>query len=133
MTEHEKIELPKFMCDWLDKQLITLERYPMGAVAELNEIRVDNDKVATWLNADSATQWLLIDALRYGYVTEPEPRWGIKAGNCYMVDASNWSFDNVLPETVIKKCWWGNEEDAMNVVKMLGFGEVVNLNKEDNR
>ena len=87
--------------------------------------------VSNWLFRDENNQWKLIDALRYGYEAEPEPRWGIKAGNCYMYDSDSCGFDNVTPKAVIDNGeYWTIKKDADEIVRLLGFGEVVDLNKE---
>lgn len=85
--------------------------------------------VAAWLN-DYDNQWLLIDAVRYGYETEPEPRWGIKAGNCYMYDSDSWTFTIILNLAIKSRCWWVEKKDALDTITLMGFGEVVDLNKE---
>ncbi|WP_300562721.1 DUF1642 domain-containing protein [Companilactobacillus sp.] len=123
--EHEKIELPKFMCEWLDKR--SLNYYPIRIVAVIyiNHLS-DPVDVQDWLNDSVANQWKLIDALRYGYEAEPEPRWGIKAGNCYMNDACHDSFSNDIDEGYI----FSGKSAAESKVDKLGFGEVIDLNKE---
>lgn len=86
--------------------------------------------VVVWLY-DYDNQWKLIDALRYGYEAEPEPRWGIKAGNCYMDNTIEWQFDNVTPKAAIDNdAYWTIKKNADEIVRLLGFGEVVDLNKE---
>lgn len=123
--EHEKVKLPKFMCVWLEvRQLAT--SYPISLIGNIDTVRANNDDVAKWLAFNKSNQWKLIDALRYGYEAEPEPRWGIKAGNCYMTNPGNYGFDDVTPETAI---YWGIKSFADYIVKTLGFGEVVDLNK----
>lgn len=82
--------------------------------------------VAAWLN-ESENYWKLIDALRYGYEAEPEPRWAIRAGNCYMKDPENCGFDNIASQ---EAAYWTVKSAADAMIKMLGFGEVVDLNKE---
>lgn len=137
MTEHEKIELPKFMCEWLEENERN-NRKPLGRVEQMYHLFDEKNrsilptKVDDWIREPGcANQWNLIDALRYGYEAEPEPRWGIKAGNCYMWDADSWSFTMDLFITINFKCWWDNKQNAVDFVEMLGFGEVVDLNKED--
>lgn len=70
MTKHEKIELPEFMCDWLD--IDRGPRHPLLLVKDLCDDRFDTHVVECWLNNNDERQWLLIDALRYGYVPEVE-------------------------------------------------------------
>lgn len=92
---------------------------------------LDSPDVAAWLN-DYDNQWKLIDALRYGYEAEPEPRWGIKAGNCYMDNITEWSFESIVntSATLAEFDYFTNKAEADDLVKTLGFGEVVDLNKE---
>lgn len=78
---NEKVKLPKFMCDWLKQNEGILGVYPMVDVSTLNRERNTAVDVETWLFRNTTNHWKLIDALRYGYEAEPEPRWGIKAGN----------------------------------------------------
>lgn len=67
----EKVKLPKFVCVWLDKR--SLNYYPIRIVGVIyvNHLS-DPVDVQDWLNGSVANQWLLIDALRYGYEAEPE-------------------------------------------------------------
>ncbi|MSD84242.1 hypothetical protein GKC31_07010 [Lactobacillus curvatus] len=128
----EKVKLPKFMCDWLDNHALDLCGCPMTDIDRLEGVRDTIDDVSDWLFCDENNQWELIDALRYGYEAEPEPRWGIKAGNCYMTDPENYGFDDVTPETAIENdAYWTIKSYADDIVKTLGFGEVVDFNKED--
>ena len=85
-----------------------------------------NYDVIDWLTCSEDNQWKLIDALRYGYEAEPEPRWGIKAGNCYMNDPFDFSFTNNVEYSFV----FDTKESAEETVNELGFGEVVDLNKE---
>ncbi|BAX67875.1 hypothetical protein [Latilactobacillus sakei] len=130
---NEKVKLPKFMCDWLDQHKEELCGYPMvSGFSKLARKRDIVGDVGTWLFCDTTNQWKLIDALRYGYEAEPEPRWGIKAGNCYMDAPDSWGFDNVTPKAVIDNdAYWTIKKAADEIVRVLGFGEVVDLNKED--
>lgn len=126
----EKVKLPKFMCEWLS-DIALMEDYPLGAILESEKLRYGNREVLMWSTGNTANQWKLIDALRYGYEAEPEPRWGIKAGNCYMTNPDNYGFDDVTPETAIENdAYWAIKSYADDIVKTLGFGEVVDLNKE---
>ena len=71
--EHEKVKLPKFMCDWLDQHKEELCGYPMvSGFSKLARKRDIVGDVGTWLFCDTTNQWKLIDALRYGYEVEPE-------------------------------------------------------------
>lgn len=126
MTEHEKIELPKFMCDWLD--IDRGPRHPLFLVKDLCDDRFDTHVVECWLNNSDERQWLLIDALHYGYVPEPEPRWGIKSGNCYMTSLATYSFNTRSSKYAYD--FGSNERRADEAVNHLGFGEVVDMNKE---
>lgn len=129
---NEKVKLPKFVCDWLDQHKEELCDYPMvSGFSKLARKRDIVGDVRIWLFSDTTNQWLLIDALRYGYEAETEPRWGIKAGNCYMTNPDNYGFDDVTPETAIENdAYWAIKSYADDIVKTLGFGEVVDLNKE---
>lgn len=123
---NEKVKLPKFMCVWLEvRQLAT--SYPISLIGNIDTVRANNDDVAKWLAFNKSNQWKLIDALRYGYEAEPEPRWGIKAGKCYMKDPENCGFDNIASQ---EAAYWTVKSAADAMIKMLGFGEVVDLNKE---
>lgn len=125
---NEKVKLPKFMCDWLKG---FEKNYPLNVITKVNLLRKSEyNEVSYWLSADVDNQWKLIDALRYGYEPEPEPRWGIRAGNCYMIDSCLWRFANVTPELVIDcEADFDEKYEADEVVNKLGFGEVVDLNK----
>ena len=127
----EKVKLPKFMCEWLS-DIALMEDYPLGAILESEKLRYGNREVLMWSTGNTANQWKLIDALRYGYEAEPEPRWGIKAGNCYMDNKIRWQFDRVTPDFIIddELAYFTNKDKADDMVKTLGFGEVVDLNKE---
>lgn len=130
---NEKVKLPKFMCDWLKG----FEKdYPLNVITKVNLLRKSEySEVSYWLSADVDNQWKLIDALRYGYEAEPEPehepRWAIKAGNCYMTNPVIYRFNDITPETAIEYAtYWATKSYADDIVKTLGFGEVVDLNKE---
>lgn len=126
----EKVKLPKFMCEWLS-DIALMEDYPLEAILESEKLRYGNREVLMWSTGNTANQWKLIDALRYGYEAEPEPRWGIKAGNCYMDAPDSWGFDNVTPKVVIDNdAYWTIKKAADEIVRVLGFGEVVDLNEE---
>lgn len=133
----EKVKLPKEICAYLDRLLMEhpgfKAQYPFVAVGVLREKRSEpstdelQNEFAAYVNLKSDNQWKLIDALRYGYEAEPEPQWGIKAGNCYMKDPDNWGFDNIASQEAV---YWAVKSAADEIVKTLGFGEVVDLNKE---
>lgn len=138
MTEHEKIELPKFMCEWLEENEHN-NRKPLGRVEQMYHLFDEKNrpilptKVDDWIREPGcANQWNLIDALRYGYEAEPEPRWGIKAGNCYMENITEWSFESIVntSATLAEFDYFTDKAKADELVKTLGFGEVVDLNKE---
>ncbi|MFL2081044.1 hypothetical protein ACEN4A_05015 [Latilactobacillus sakei] len=133
---NEKVKLPKTIINVLDNEIkqATMRlnvAQPFTTIAailnEMNKKTFDSD-LFWWINLP-ANQWKLIDALRYGYEAEPGPRWGIKAGNCYMNDACHNSFSNDIDEGFV----FYNKSAAESKVDKLGFGEVVDLNKEGNR
>lgn len=72
------------------------------------------------------------DALMRLAEAEPGPRWGIKAGNCYMDNTIEWRFDSLTPDKIINDelAYFNDKNEADDMVKTLGFGEVVDLNKE---
>lgn len=126
---NEKVKLPKFMCDWLKQNEGILGVYPMVDVSTLNRERNTAVDVETWLFRNTTNHWKLIDALRYGYEAEPEPRWGVKVGNCYL--SSVFSIGKtVFMKTLNDACYWEDKSVADFQVEQLGFGEVVDLNKE---
>jgi len=53
-----------------------------------------------------------------------------KAGNCYMYDSDSWTFTTILNLAIKSRCWWVEKKDALDTVTLMGFGEVVDLNKE---
>lgn len=69
---HEKVKLPKFVCDWLDRNQKILCGYPISDICRLMEVRDTIADVSNWLFRDENNQWKLIDALRYGYKPESE-------------------------------------------------------------
>lgn len=140
--EHEKIKLPKFMCKWVDELtatgtglMVSTDCYPLMAVADTYKLRGEADHaIQDWLGkADN--QWKLIDALRYGYEPEPEPRWGIKHKGAYLHNliktekpsqlATYFNFDDD-----IFSAYTGSRKIVEEQRDYLGFGEVVDLNKE---
>ncbi|MDT7016152.1 hypothetical protein [Latilactobacillus curvatus] len=139
---NEKVKLPKIIFDWLDNEIkqATMRlnvAQPFTTIAailnEMNKKTFDSD-LFWWINLP-ANQWLLIDALRYGYEAEPEPehepRWAIKAGNCYLTNPVIYRFNDITPETAIEyAAYWATKSYADDIVKTLGFGEVVDLNNE---
>ncbi|WP_167371742.1 hypothetical protein [Latilactobacillus curvatus] len=129
----EKVKLPRNVIDVFSPALDSPGYRILGS---LTPIRIISDMynrtlegmtsdVAAWLN-DYDNQWKLIDALRYGYEPEAEPRWGIKAGNCYMNDAYHDSFSNDIDEGFV----FYNKSAAESKADKLGFGEAVDFNKE---
>lgn len=131
---NEKVKLPKFVCDWLDQHKEELCGYPMTDIRILTNVRNPLDDASPWVFCKGIeNQWKLIDALRYGYEAEPEPepRWAIKAGNCYLTNPVIYRFNDITPETAIEyDAYWTIKTYADDIVKTLGFGEVVDLNKE---
>jgi len=139
--KYEKVKLPKGICAYLDRLLIEHPgfkfQYPFVAVGVLREKRSEpstdelQNELAAYVNLNGDNQWKLIDALRYGYEAEPEPRWGIKAGNCYL--SSVFYIDKtVFVQTLNDAYYWEDKSVADFQVEQLGFGEAVDLNKEDN-
>lgn len=132
---NEKVKLPKGICAYLDRLLEEhpefKAQYPFAAVGVLREKRSEpstdelQNELAAYVNLKSKNQWKLIDALRYGYEAEAEPRWGIKAGHSYLYEPNDKSFG---PDE--EPFAYGLREQAEEVVARLGFGEVVDLNKE---
>lgn len=133
----EKVKLPKRLYDALQDYGLPEdgnESWPVFAISALRDYWKESESsiLGTFIDENADNQWKLIDALRYGYEPEPEPRWAIKAGNCYMTNPDNYGFDDVTPETAIENdAYWGIKSYADDIVKTLGFGEVVDLNKED--
>jgi len=135
--EHEKVKLPKRLYDALQDYGLPEngnESWPVGTISGLyDQWREEESSVlGTFIDANADNQWLLIDAVRYGYKPEPEPRWGIKAGKCYMDNTIEWQFDRVTPDYIIDDdlAYFTVKTEADDMVKTLGFGEVVDLNKE---
>jgi len=132
---HEKVKFPKRLYDALQDYGLPEngnESWPVGTISGLyDQWREEESSVlGTFIDGNADNQWLLIDALRYGYEAELEPRWGIKAGNCYMYDSDSWTFTIILNLAIKSRCWWVEKKDALNIVTLMGFGEVVDLNKE---
>ncbi|RXA81908.1 hypothetical protein [Latilactobacillus sakei] len=124
---NEKVKLPKFTCVWLSG---FCTQYPLAYISEINRKRNRGDidtEVFRWLNDNEANQWLLIDAVRYGYEPEPEPRWGIKAGSYYLneYDTASAKFTDMQHAKE-----FGFKSNALYYIGQLGFGEVVDFNKE---
>lgn len=135
--EHEKVKLPKRLYDALQDYGLPEngnESWPVGTISGLyDQWREEESSIlGTFIDENADNQWKLIDALRYGYEAELEPRWGIKAGNCYMYDSDSWTFTIILNLAIKSRCWWVEKKDALNIVTLMGFGEVVDLNKEGN-
>lgn len=143
--EHEKVKLPRPIYNVLKAQGFSIHGikrdkgsffpittlWGMATVSDKSEPS-EYEALTKFLYSNSENQWLLIDALRYGYEAEPEPRWGIKAGNCYMDNTIEWQFDIVInpSATLDEFAYFTNKTKADDLVKTLGFGEVVDLNKE---
>ena len=128
---NEKVKLPKRLYDALQDYGLPEngnESWPVRTMSGLYDQWQEKESsvLDTFIDENVDNQWLLIDALRYGYEPEPEPRWGIKAGNCYMKDPENWGFDNIASQ---EAAYWTVKSAADAMIKMLGFGEVVDLNK----
>lgn len=99
MMEHEKVKLPRPIYNVLKAQGFSIHGikrdkgsffpittlWGMATVSDKSEPS-EYEALTKFLYSNSENQWLLIDALRYGYEAEPEPRWGIKAGNCWRRD-----------------------------------------------
>lgn len=129
---NKKVKLPKRLYDALQDYGLPEdgnESWPVFAISDLCDYWKESKSsvLGTFIDRNADNQWKLIDALRYGYEAEPEPRWGIKAGNCYMKDPENWGFDNIASQ---EAAYWTVKSAADETIKMLGFGEVVDLNKE---
>lgn len=132
--KYEKVKLPKIIFDWLDNEIkqATMRlnvAQPFTTIAailnKMNKKTFDSD-LFWWINLP-ANQWKLIDALRYGYEAEPEPRWGIKAGSCYLneYDTASAKFTDMQHAKE-----FSFKSNALYYIDQLGFGEVVDLNKE---
>ena len=133
---NEKVKLPKRLYDALQDYGLPEdgnESWPVFTISDLCYYWKESEPsvLGTFIDRNADNQWKLIDALRYGYEAEAEPRWGIKAGNCYMDAPDSWGFDNVTPKAVIDNdAYWTIKKAADEIVRVLGFGEVVDLNKE---
>lgn len=137
--KHEKVKLPKNVIDTFRLALDSPDYRVLGAwtISKLisdmynRTLKGVTSDVDTWLN-DYENQWKLIDAVHYGYEAEREPRWGIKAGKCYMDNITEWSFESIVntSATLAEFDYFTNKDEADDLVKTLGFGEVVDLNKE---
>lgn len=134
---NEKVNLPRNVIDTFRPALdspgyrISGSLPPIRIISDMYNRTLEGmtSDVVVWLH-DYDNQWKLIDALRYGYEAEPEHRWAIKAGYCYMIDSCLWRFANVTPEIVIDcEADFDEKYEADEVVNKLGFGEVVDLNK----
>lgn len=130
----EKVKFPKRLYDVLQEYGLPEggnESWPVGTISGLyDQWREEESSVlGTFIDEGAANQWLLIDALRYGYEPEPEPRWGIKAGNCYLSKVVSIG-KTVFVKTLNGACCWEDKSVANFQVEQLGFGEVVDLNKE---
>lgn len=138
--EHEKVKLPKEICAYLDRLLMEhpgfKAQYPFVAVGVLREKRSEpstdelQNELAAYVNLKSDNQRKLIDALRYGYEAEPEPQWGIKVGN-YYVHRCEYELIKLTKSLSLARAY--TKESTEQMVKALGFGEAVDLNKEVDR
>lgn len=130
----EKVKLPRNVIDTFRPSPNNPCYRPISVISDMYNRTLEGmtSDVVVWLH-DYDNQWKLIDALHYGYEAEPEPRWGIKAGNCYMYDSDSWTFTIILNLAIKSRCWWVEKKDALNIVTLMGFGEVVDLNKEVDR
>ena len=133
---NEKVKLPRNVIDVFRPALDSPGYKRLGS---LTPIRIISDMynrtlegmtsdVAAWLN-DYDNQWLLIDALRYGYEAEPEhePQWAIKAGN-YYVHRCEYELIKLTKSLSLARVY--TKESTEQMVKALGFGEVIDLNEE---
>lgn len=129
---NEKVKLPRNVIDTFRPALDSPHYKRLGSLTPIRIISdmynhtlegVTND-VAAWLN-DYDNQWLLIDALHYGYYEgEPEPLWGIKAGSYYLNE-----HDTKFTDLQHARGFFFRS-NALFYIDQLGFGEVVDLNKE---
>lgn len=134
---NEKVKLPKRLYDALQDYGLPEdgnESLPVFTISDLCDYWRENESsvLGTYIAGGTENQWKLIDALRYGYEAEPEPRWGIKAGKCYMENTTEWSFESIVntSATLDGFDYFTNKAEADDLVETLGFGEVVDLNKE---
>lgn len=133
---NEKVKLPKFICDGINDLKVELSikatESPTEIADFMEKLNHVNSEIHSWIYYSTTNQWDLFDALRYGYEAEPEPRWGIKAGNCYMDNTIEWRFDSIIntSATLDEFAYFTDKTEADDLVKTLGFGEVVDLNKE---
>ncbi|WP_413525908.1 hypothetical protein [Latilactobacillus curvatus] len=137
MMEREKVKLPRPIYNVLKAQGFSIHGikrdkgsffpittlWGMATVSDKSEPS-EYEALTKFLYSNSENQWLLIDALRYGYEAEPEPRWGIKAGHSYLYEPNDKSFG---PDE--EPFSYSSRYDADQVIVKLGFGEVVDLNK----
>lgn len=75
--EHEKVKLPKRLYDALQDYGLPEngnESWPVGTISGLyDQWREEESSVlGTFIDENADNQWLLIDAVRYGYEAEPE-------------------------------------------------------------
>lgn len=123
---NEKVKLPKFMCDLLEGHKA---RYLLQPFTITDQIADQSSEANKWL-IDSTNYWKLIDALRYGHEAEPEPQWGIKVGN-YYVHRCEYELIKLTKSLSLARVY--TKESTEQMVKALGFGEAVDLNKEVDR
>lgn len=112
----EKVKLPKFMCEWLS-DIALMEDYPLGAILESEKLRYGNREVLMWSTGNTANQWKLIDALRYGYEPEPEQLYYVRfTGN-------NGDFLNLNTET--GKVFTGGHQEIYEYKAQFTMPEII--------
>ena len=123
---NEKVKLPRNVIDTFRPSPNNPCYRPISVISDMYNRTLEGmtSDVVVWLH-DYDNQWKLIDALHYGYEAEPEPRWAIKAGHSYLYEPNDKSFG---PDE--EPFAYALRERAKEVVARLGFGEVVDLNKE---
>jgi len=125
---NEKVKLPRNVIDTFRPSPNNPCYRPISVISDMYNRTLEGmtSDVVAWLN-DYDNQWKLIDALHYGYEAEPEPRWGIKAGNYYVHRCE----DELIKFTKsLSLARVYTKERTEHMVETLGFGEVVDLNKE---
>lgn len=115
---NEKVKLPNFVCDWLDQHKEELCDYPMvSGFSKLARKRDIVGDVRIWLFSDTANQWKLIDALRYGYEPEPEQLYYVRfTGN-------NGDFLNLNTET--GKVFTGGHQEIYEYKAQFTMPEII--------
>ena len=123
---NEKVKLPRNVIDTFRPSPNNPCYRPISVISDMYNRTLEGmtSDVIVWLY-DYDNQWKLIDALHYGYEAEQKPRWAIKAGHSYLYEPNDKSFG---PDE--EPFAYALRERAKEVVARLGFGEVVDLNKE---